>query len=56
MAEGDIVDGELEMSLKYSTVHWSAERIEELARHVDRVMRQTLDSPDAGRPVSGGAR
>ncbi|MFJ3527572.1 amino acid adenylation domain-containing protein [Streptomyces sp. NPDC090132] len=56
MAEGDIVDGELEMSLKYSTVHWSAERIEELARHVDRVMRQTLDSPDAGRPVNGGAR
>ncbi|WP_327710185.1 amino acid adenylation domain-containing protein [Streptomyces sp. NBC_00464] len=62
MAEGDIVDGELEMSLKYSTVHWSAERIEELARHIDRVMRQTLDSPggprtaDTALPVNGGAR
>ncbi|MFF3174036.1 amino acid adenylation domain-containing protein [Streptomyces sp. NPDC057900] len=56
MAEGDIVDGELETSLKYSTVHWSAERIAELAGHIDRVMRQALDSPDDGRPVNGGAR
>ncbi|MFH9134334.1 amino acid adenylation domain-containing protein [Streptomyces sp. NPDC017524] len=65
MAEGDFVDGQLEMSLKYSTVHWSAERIEELAGCVDRVMRQALDSsaglpatprPDAAPPVEGGAR
>ncbi|WP_329413213.1 amino acid adenylation domain-containing protein [Streptomyces sp. NBC_00704] len=57
MAEGDIVDGRLEMSLKYSTVHWSAERIEELAGCVDRVMRQTLDdSGDASRAPAGPPR
>ncbi|GHH56952.1 amino acid adenylation domain-containing protein [Streptomyces candidus] len=68
MAEGDIVDGRLEMSFKYSTVHWSADRIDELAGCVDRVMRQALDpsavpralsvarQPHTDRLADGGAR
>ncbi|MFF1836712.1 amino acid adenylation domain-containing protein [Streptomyces sp. NPDC058231] len=56
MAEGDIVDGELEMSLKYSTGHWSDGRIEELAHAIERVMSGVLSAPDAPRETAGDIR
>ncbi|MER5891083.1 amino acid adenylation domain-containing protein [Streptomyces sp. NPDC001941] len=45
MAEGDIVDGELELSLKYSTGHFAPERIAELAAAVEAVMYAALAAP-----------
>ncbi|MEU8505009.1 amino acid adenylation domain-containing protein [Streptomyces brevispora] len=61
MAEGDIVGGELELSLKYSTGHFAPERVEALAGHIDQVMRQILGplAPAAAptpKNVSGAAR
>ncbi|MFD7615172.1 amino acid adenylation domain-containing protein [Streptomyces sp. NPDC059828] len=56
MAEGDIVDGELEMSLKYSTGHWSDAGIEELAHAIERVMSGVLSGPDAPQDTTGDAR
>ncbi|MER6557473.1 amino acid adenylation domain-containing protein [Streptomyces sp. NPDC001027] len=50
MAEGDIVDGQLELSLKYSTGRFDPARIEELAAAVERVMTgvlATVESPDS---------
>ncbi|MFI5978429.1 amino acid adenylation domain-containing protein [Streptomyces sp. NPDC051452] len=42
MAEGDIIDGELELSLKYSTGRWSPERIAALAEEIEHVMYAAL--------------
>ncbi|MFG2328483.1 amino acid adenylation domain-containing protein [Streptomyces sp. NPDC048604] len=42
MAEGDLVDGQLELSLKYSTGRFDPARIEELAAAVEQVMTAVL--------------
>ncbi|MCZ7456180.1 amino acid adenylation domain-containing protein [Streptomyces sp. WMMC940] len=54
MVEGDIVDGELETSIKYSTGRWSQERIGDLATAVEGVMRTAL--ADTGDAPTGGVR
>ncbi|MFE1877764.1 amino acid adenylation domain-containing protein [Streptomyces sp. NPDC059496] len=58
MAEGDIVDGELELGLRYSTGHWAQERIEALGDALEQVVAEIL--ADVGQtaldPVAGGAR
>ncbi|MBV6701291.1 amino acid adenylation domain-containing protein [Kitasatospora aureofaciens] len=56
MAEGDIVAGELELSLKYSTGHWSSEQIEALADEIGRVMTEALAEVGAQSVTTGGVR
>ncbi|MEU8522617.1 amino acid adenylation domain-containing protein [Streptomyces sp. NPDC048577] len=54
MAEGDIVDGAFELSLKYSTGHWSPESIEELAAAVEQVMAEVLADTEAEAGLGSG--
>ncbi|MEU1290483.1 amino acid adenylation domain-containing protein [Kitasatospora sp. NPDC005856] len=56
MVEGDIVDGELEVSVKYSTGHWSPDRIEGLATEIERAMTEVLAECGARPEPAGGAR
>ncbi|MBP2390302.1 amino acid adenylation domain-containing protein [Aeromicrobium fastidiosum] len=52
MVEGDIVDGELEVSLKYSTGRWDPSDIARLAASIEDVMTEVLDESAA--PADGG--
>ena len=58
MAEGDIVDGRLEVGLRYSTDHWAPEDVAALAEAIAAVLREVLDdlpdrspAPDAADPA-----
>ncbi|MFI9628874.1 amino acid adenylation domain-containing protein [Streptomyces sp. NPDC052042] len=56
MVEGDIIGGELELSLKYSTGHWAPQRIEDLAAAIERVMNGCLADLEADTVPTGGQR